>query len=388
MTETFTDSWLTIREGDCRVELAAMDAASVHTVITSPPYYNLRDYGHADQIGLEPNPSDYIWHMVEVGRHIRRVLRDDGIFWLNLGDSYGANWRGGGSDTASQKQLSNRGTVEFMGRSSFGLTPKTLLGMPWRVAFALQDDGWILRRDIVWSKPNPMPESVSDRPTTSHEYIFMLTKKKEYFYDAFAVREPVSQPMAAAITRGKPNWQLQHDPDNSIGGYSIGSVPDPSPTSGVGIGRSRRSVWTIPTVTYPGAHYATFPPKLVEPMIQAATSEHGVCEECGAPYQRIVETQSIDHHITTADGKTMTGPYAAQADIRNGAYSDVQSKGWKRPCAHDAKIVPATVLDPFAGSGTVGMVANKLSRRAVLIDINAEYVAQQLERTVEIPLGL
>jgi DNA modification methylase len=350
----YSDDWLQIHEGDCSEVMGTLPEGGVHTIITSPPYYNLRDYGHGNQLGQESTPEEYIEHLVQVFEVAKRALRHDGLLWLNLGDSFG---------------------------------PKGLLGIPWRVAFALQSHGWLLRRDIIWSKPNPMPESVSNRPTSSHEYIFMLAKSKNYFYDAHAVKEPISEAMAAAIARGPS--KRQHDEHygdgNGIGGRSI---TDSDSLARVAFGRSRRSVWNIPTVSYPGAHYATFPPKLVEPMIQAATPEVGACESCGSPAVRQVEITRMDHHQTTKDGKTADGPYAAQAAIRSGVYVDTETVGWERTCDHGERLVPATVLDPFAGSGTVGMVANRLSRRAVLIDINADYLKLQLQRNVAVPLGL
>ncbi len=361
----YTDQWLTIYEGDCREVMADLPESSVHTVITSPPYFGLRDYGHDEQIGVEPTVDAYIEHLIQVGHSVRHVLRDDGIFWLNLGDSYSSGYR---KNAPAQAK---------------GVKVKELLGVPWRVAFALQADGWYLRRDIIWSKPNPMPESADDRPTTSHEYIFMLTKKPTYFYDGFAVKEPISEAMAAAIRR-------QSDDEHQRVGQRTGrrANPDSDSLTGLTLGRNRRSVWSIPTVSYPGAHYAVFPPKLVEPMILASTSEKGVCAECGRQSVRITEGRRLEHHTTTANGKTMDGPYAGQAAIRSGVYIDTETVGWEVRCDHQAPLVPATVLDPFAGSGTTGMVANRLSRAAILIDINAEYLKQQMERNAAIPMGL
>jgi DNA modification methylase len=402
VNEAYVDRWLQIWEGDCREVMSALPAASVHTVITSPPYFGLRDYGHDDQIGLEATPDAYIEHLIQVARAVRHVLRDDGIFWLNLGDSYSS-----GSRTSTVLQSIRRGQVldNKRGKADLdrataatavrpprveGIKPKDMFGIPWRVAFALQADGWYLRRDIVWAKPNPMPESVDDRPTSSHEYIFMLTKRPDYFYDGFAVKEPISEAMAAAIARGpRADREFKHDEHSRFGKRSGNrAFADPDSLARIALGRNRRSVWTIPTVSYSGAHYAVFPPKLVEPMIKASTSENGVCEMCGAPSVRAVKTVRMDHHETTADGKTMDGPYAAQAAIRSGIYVDTETVGWERSCAHDGGLVPATVLDPFAGSGTVGMVSNRLSRRAVLIDINAEYLKLQMERNQAVPLGL
>lgn len=403
MTPEHQDQWLTIWSGDCRSVMDRLPGQSVHTVITSPPYFGLRDYGHEDQIGLEAHPADYVEHLIQVARSIRHVLRDDGIFWLNLGDSYSS-----GSRTTTTLQTIRRGQVTDNKRRGKGdpdkaaaatalrpppvegIKPKDMFGIPWMVAFALRDDGWYLRRDIIWSKPNPMPESVSDRPTSAHEYIFMLTKRPTYFYDDFAVKEPISEAMAAAIARGpRIDREFKHDEHSRFGKRSGNrAFSDPDSLARIALGRNRRSVWSIPTVSYAGAHYAVFPPKLVEPMIKAATSENGVCEVCGNPSVRQTTVNRMDHHSTTADGKTLAGPYAAQAAIRNGVYVDTETVGWERSCAHEARLVPATVLDPFAGSGTVGMVANQLNRRAVLIDINPDYLKQQMLRNANVPLGL
>jgi DNA modification methylase len=382
----YQDEWLQVYEGDCSQVMRTLPEESVHTIITSPPYYGLRDYGHEGQLGQEDTPDEYVEHLRQVFSEARRVLRRDGLLWLNLGDSYAAGGRGAGSS----KQPSNKGSLLPPKRAPAGYKPKDLLGIPWQVALALRGDGWYLRRDIIWNKPNPMPESIDDRPTSSHEYVFMLAKSRDYFYDAHAVKEPISEAMAAAIARGpRPDRQYQHDEHNRNGKRSGNrAFSDPASLSRIALGRNRRSVWTIPTVSYPGAHYATFPPKLVEPMIMASTSEHGVCEECGAQWARQVKVTRMDHHETTKDGKTADGPYAAQSAIRNGAYVDTETTGWEPTCSHSGDPRPAVVLDPFAGSGTVGVVANRLSRRAVLIDINAEYLKLQMERNSAVPLGL
>lgn len=380
--EVYTDRWLRVLGGDCRAVMQSLPEHSVHTIVTSPPYYNLRNYDMDGQIGLEETPEAYVDNLVQVFREARRVLRPDGLLWLNLGDSYAQGGRGGAFSDRSIKQRSNKGSLLGPSKAPPGFKPKDLLGIPWRVAMALQADGWYLRRDIIWSKPNPMPESVDDRPTSSHEYIFMLAQRPDYFYDSEAVKEPISEAMAAAIARGpRPDRQYQHDAHNR-GGKRSGNraFSDPDSLARISLGRNRRSVWNIPTVSYPGAHYATFPPKLVEPMIMAATSEKGYCVECGAPHIRKVARTQIDHHTTSANGKTMDGPYAAQAAVRNGAYVDTETVGWEQTCGHDAGVEPGIVMDPFAGSGTVGMVAQALRRRAILIDLNPEYLKLCLSR--------
>jgi len=379
------DEWLTVYGGDSLNVLAELEPASVHTVITSPPYYGLRDYGVDGQLGQEATPDEYVANLVAICGRIKQVLRLDGTFWLNLGDGYAANRSYQVTDNKSVDVGNTKGS-----KVPPGFKAKDLLGIPWMVAFALRVDGWYLRSDIIWNKPNPMPESVDDRPTLSHEHVFLLTRSPSYFYDSEAVKEPISEAMAAAIARGpRSDRRFKHDEHNRNGKRSGNrAFSDPSSLARIALGRNRRSVWTIPTVAYPGAHYATFPAKLVEPMILAGTSEKGVCSICGNPSVRQTETTSLDHHETSKDGKTLDGPYAAQAAIRNGVYVDTKTVGWRRTCEHPGHLVPATVLDPFAGSGTVGMVANRLSRRATLVDINPEYLKQQMERNSQVPMGL
>lgn len=260
--------------GDCLQVLKELPAESVHCVVTSPPYWGLRDYGTDGQLGLEETPEQHVAKMVEVFSEVRRVLRTDGTLWLNYGDSYASsvqsnrNGRGksglrGGNVKANEPW--NTGTAKTTARSLGQLKPKDLCGIPWRVAFALQADGWWLRQDIIWHKPNPMPESVTDRCTKAHEYIFLLTKAARYHYDHEAIKEPSAQPQRA----GKIERNF--------------STSDPSNTLRQDVGRAvlrtatcnKRSVWTISTAPYPGAHFATFPPKLIEPCIMAGCPEGG-----------------------------------------------------------------------------------------------------------------
>lgn len=242
---------VTLYNGDCRDVLGGMDAESVQCVVTSPPYFGLRNYQVVGQIGLEQTPDAYVAEMVAVFREVRRVLRDDGTLWLNLGDSYS---RGSGGD----------GTQ--------GVAPKNLLGIPWRVAFALQEDGWYLRSDIIWAKPNPMPESVKDRPTRSHEYIFLLTKSARYYYDADAIREPNTPDMIERAARGHTRGGTVESRDASRQDR-VSLMEKRAITAN---GRNKRDVWTIATHPYAAAHFATFPPKLIEPCILAGCPAGGV----------------------------------------------------------------------------------------------------------------
>lgn len=234
----FQDNGATIWHGDCREVLRCLDESSVHCAVTSPPYWGLRDYGTDGQLGLEETPADHVANMVDVFREVRRVLREDGTLWLNYGDTYAA--------------------------TGSGLKPKDLCGIPWRVALGLQEDGWWLRQDIIWHKPNPMPEGVKDRCTKSHEYLFLMAKSAKYYYNAEAIKE-------TATTAGD-NRGSRTDNRRSQRSAGANSIITNRPTSAT---RNRRSVWTIATAPYPGAHFATFPPDLVEPCIMAGCPAGG-----------------------------------------------------------------------------------------------------------------
>ena len=250
--------------GDTLEVAKQLPSQSVQTIVTSPPYWGLRDYGDPNQLGLEPTPEEYVTNLVKIFREYRRVLSDDGTLWLNLGDTYNANYRGGGQETASEIQKNNKGTVDFMNssRNKIDLPPKNLVGIPWRVAFALQQDGWYLRQDIIWHKPNPMPESVKDRCTKAHEYIFLLTKSQKYFYDAEAVKEVAD---TAPTTRNKHAEGYQAD-------YAKGDrFSKGERVFGADGKRNKRSVWTVSTKPFSEAHFAVFPPDLIEPCILAGS---------------------------------------------------------------------------------------------------------------------
>jgi DNA modification methylase len=234
---------------------------SVQCCVTSPPYWGLRDYGVNGQLGLESTLEEYVANMVAVFREVRRVLRDDGTLWLNLGDSYASDTKGSGGTTP--KQQTNHGSFYEPRRMDHGLKSKDLVGIPWSLAFALQADGWYLRSDIIWAKPNPMPESVTDRPTKSHEYIFLLTKSARYFFDQEAVREVGSGLNGGVFSRAYAEAQPSH-----------GAMRLDRPHVN---GRNLRSVWTIPTQPYPEVHFATFPEELAKRCILAGTSAWGAC---------------------------------------------------------------------------------------------------------------
>ena len=577
MVVHYTDDHLTVHIGDCRQVLATLPAESVHCVVTSPPYWGLRDYGTGGQLGLEPTPEAYVANMVAVFREVRRVLRKDGTCWVNMGDGYSQASTHGGDNKAGP--LDSKASLKaFKGLNrvfSDGLKPKDLIGMPWRLAFALQADGWVLRSEIVWSKPNPMPESVTDRPTKSHEQVFLFSKAKRIGPDptpfddisdsdarwlaalidtegsivirreepkgtdygghaaqvsigntsrvlldevariagsgnvlerpgqnapmwywqasnkvalgllrrmypflivkqrqarcAIALEEGKRYPGGhaplpkAEVNRRERIWQAVKSL-NHFGAPDLTGIPEPifgrwtsqpyyydadavreapadykrkggsaewtadsGHTNGVGsssfhqmseAGRNLRSVWTIATEPYPGAHFATFPQKLVEPCIKAGTSERGVCPECGAPWVREVERTST--YATSHDWRDRWPPTTAGHNTvqHGGITTTATTVGWRPSCVHDADAlahkegwtpgtpmadgrwpemdvlrsematVPATVLDPFAGSGTTGLVANRLGRRAILIDLSADYIDQAMLRNQQAPLGI
>jgi DNA modification methylase len=260
--------------GDCIAGLRTLPDASVHCCVTSPPYWGLRDYGNDGQIGLESTPEEYVARMVEVFREVRRVLREDGTCWVNLGDSYAATTKTTGRNDNGQRASAPASwncRYEYERtkiRTSGSLKPKDLVGIPWRVAFALQADGWWLRQDIIWHKPNPMPESVRDRCTKAHEYVFLLTKSERYYYDAEALSEPAST--AGQIGGFTPNAAI------SSGRKPSGNmIPERGKAYVRPLTRNRRSVWTVTTKPYSGAHFAVMPRKLVEPCIKAGCPEGG-----------------------------------------------------------------------------------------------------------------
>lgn len=257
-----------LHHGDCVSVLSTLPAGSVDCCVTSPPYFGLRDYGVEGQIGLEPTPDEFVAKLVAVFREVRRVLRDDGTLWLNLGDSYAAQ---GGAQVKGTKQVEGSQEGAWNGetrRAPDGLKPKDLIGIPWRVAFALQADGWYLRQDIIWHKPNPMPESVRDRCTKAHEYVFLLSKSAKYYFDSDAIQEPSVYAGKTGNFNGKKKVGRSEQP--------TGNERSDAPSYLVKDTRNRRSVWTVTTKPYKGAHFATYPPALIEPCILAGSRKGGV----------------------------------------------------------------------------------------------------------------
>ena len=364
---------------------------SVQCCVTSPPYWGLRDYGEPDQLGLEQTPEEYVENMVAVFREVWRVLRDDGTLWLNLGDSYSATrWSNTPSTTGISREYS-----DIVSERITNLPPKNLVGIPWRVAFALQADGWYLRNDIIWHKPNPMPESVTDRCTKSHEYIFLLTKSAKYYYDNEAIKEPAEQGSLERMRRGVSD---HHKNVDGAPGQTPHSINQPrlnvkrggfngktNAMSGreafrkfVGK-RNRRTVWTITTKPYSGAHYATFPPEIPETCIKAGTSEAGKCPDCGMPFERVKEVVSKPDRDTQEARENMVGVIPGRDGVHRMNSKDMESivykdVGWQAQCECGKDPIPCIVLDPFIGSGTTCMVARDLGRDAVGLDLSLDYL--------------
>ena len=369
--------------GDCLEVLKTLPAESVDCCITSPPYYGLRSYlpdGHPDkalEIGLDATPEAYVARLVEVFREVRRVLKDDGIMFLNLGDSYAGSGKGGQSEEKRsenwQPQYGNKG-------KRYGLKPKDLIGIPWMVAFALRADGWYLRSDIIWHKPNCMPESVTDRPTKSHEYLFLLSKSQRYYYDAEAIKEPNTEGTKKRLSSGPVN--------------PIGTNPKAAITRGdaggkyeVANGRNKRTVWTIPTKPYKGAHFATFPEKLVEPCVLAGTSERGYCPKCGKPWARQIEHKNMV--IRKTDRMADMGEFGrTQSSGTMLSPAETKTIGWLPSCQCASKPRPGIVLDPFSGAGTVALVAKKLGRHYIGIELNPDYISMAKTRVQKTPVNL
>ncbi len=255
-----------ILHGDCIEMLKTLEKESVQCCVTSPPYWGLRDYGVDGQIGMESSPDDFVQKMLEVFREVWRVLKPDGTLWLNLGDSYNGTGKKHGQTENSPMQKSSKGAITQIGKYAKGLKSKDLVGIPWRVAFALQADGWYLRQDIIWHKPNPMPESVTDRCTKAHEYIFLMSKSEKYYFDAEAIKEPSKDKLGCGNNR-----QPRQVPSHAEGTLrtNLHKIP-------VREMRNRRSVWRVTTKPFKGAHFATFPPDLIEPCVLAGSRQDDI----------------------------------------------------------------------------------------------------------------
>lgn len=369
----------TILVGDVLNRIKEIPDQTVQTCITSPPYWGLRDYGHDGQLGLEPTPEAYVESMVEVFREVRRVLRDDGTLWLNLGDSYNGSGGAGGDYNAGGLK---EGQPKYPGRKVPILKPKDLVGIPWRVAFALQQDGWWLRQDIIWHKPNPMPESVADRCTKAHEYIFLLTKSPRYYFDNEAIREPnSSQKQLEHNQRYAKNYdnpaRIAGGQPRNVNNAGIHSRPG-------GVGRNKRSVWTITTKPFKGAHFAVMPEDLVEPCLLAGSPEYGCCARCDSPYQRIFERGEIGERRTRDNTLGVIPGRNSTTRLQSVDMEAIPKRtiGWEPTCdCKTDETVGSLVLDPFTGSGTVAVIALRHGRRFIGCELNPEY-AQIAKRRI------
>lgn len=512
----FDDGTARLLLGDVREQLRSLPDESVHCVVTSPPYWGLRAYDTEPQVwggdpncphawgdevvdrsratpgvagsgltvsgaehqasssrfearstfcsgcgawrgelGLEPTPELYVQHMVDVFREVWRVLRKDGTLWVNMGDSYGMRAQGPDRTSGSSENGVGRGPRPGVSttRIAPGLKSKDLVGMPWELALALRRDGWWLRRDIIWHKPNPMPERVDDRCTTSHEYLFHLAKSgaatywthrdglgsrvapppdyrwldaltdeetaeeplgdwrtemtpdgrprwrrinlwlgQDYFYDATAIAEPVSgnahprysgsaETVALKVSRGGA-W----DAGDGSGTRPKYNTSASAAINGLVAQRNKRSVWTIGTQANPEAHFATFPNELPRNCILAGTSAKGCCPQCGAPWERLTEERRGNASNAARAGTVIVGKGHPSTqvrkghDVRNGPVVAVRTLAWAPTCEHDDEPTPCTVLDPFAGTGTTVAVAKQLDRRAIGIELSAEYAAMAVRR--------
>ena len=438
-----------IIKGDCLQSLKKLEDQSINTCVTSPPYWGLRDYGTAEweggdpdcdhvanpnatkkmgneefnknrpsrestktkgyyekecpkcgaikkdsQLGMEDTPEEFVYNLVKVFREVKRVLRDDGTVWLNLGDSYmgggGGNYNKTGISQAGGQHLTNvRNRKDFIKKS--GVKPKDLVGIPWRVALALQQDGWYLRQDIIWHKPNPMPESVKDRCTKAHEYIFLLSKSPKYYFDNEAIKEDAKFPDGPSSPHNIKKGQGEYGMDTRGGLNKIGAIEK----------KNKRSVWTVTTKPFKGAHFATFPMDLIEPCVLAGCPEK-ICVDCGKPYERVlknIETKPIKNikkknnrkQFESSMGGGGTSFKGHSGYFKSDGTPIVKPKidlGLQKQCDCKTDETKAgTVLDPFAGSGTTGIVAAGNDRNAILLELNEDYIQIALNR-IKAKLGV
>jgi len=479
-------SKIKILKGDCLETLKKVKTNTVNTCITSPPYWGLRDYnGEEKQLGMEDTPEEFVENLVNVFKEVKRVLRDDGTVWLNLGDSYAGN-----SSRASNNGRAGYGTERegVFNKSGQGLKNKDLVGIPWRVAFALQTDGWYLRQDIIWHKPNPMPESVTDRCTKAHEYIFLLSKSSKYYYDNEAIKEDLADSSVVRLsqqslfeqegsdrvplkTNGKmkavyskshgkyatkeneaahrqgihanrgenlvevrnnlpkqkdlvsflkkttnakklaentdiPLSKIEHWFRNDKSGFSYPTKEDwfkvrefiddwskdfneidtglssyELKTDEVLVSgkRNKRSVWTVTTKPFKGAHFATFPMDLIAPCVLAGCPEK-ICLDCGEPYVREVESVSVKRNELPKDDsryrpKLYDGNYKDINGKGDAGYNQSKDLGFKKQCDCETNETKGgTVLDPFGGSSTTGIFASANNRNSIMCELNAEYI--------------
>lgn len=420
-----------IHNQDCLEGIKLLPDECVDCIVTSPPYFGLRDYKVKGQIGLESTPEIFVVRIVEIFRECRRVLKKQGTLWLNLGDSYAPHGKNRTEEQATRKSTLN-GSITTQCQSLHqqskivgDLKPKDLIGIPWMVAFALRADGWYLRSDVIWAKPNPMPESVTDRPTKSHEYVFLLSKSQKYYYDYVAIMQDVKLSSVERLSQdienqqgsdrvpGKTNGRMKARsswngstftngktgemmvtrggrnsgnkerkdrpgaPENN-GKHQSGSVP------WEGMKANKRSVWTVTTKPFKEAHFATFPPELIIDMIKAGSSEYGCCSKCGASFERSFDKElmpgpkasfnsQVDQRDIDADPQDQ-GSNRLKDGHKPGWVNKMTTHGWTATCKCEAEVCASIILDPFMGAGTTALVARKLNRNFIGFELNAEYI--------------
>jgi DNA modification methylase len=400
-----------IKIGDCREVLKTLPAKHFQTCITSPPYYGLRDYGTAtwvggsencshigdtlgnnrnfideggrgsnkdslstgdcikcgakrvdSQIGLEETPEQFVESLVNVFREIKRVLKDDGTLWLNLGDSYSS---GGRTTTTNQSVRGDKDYGVTRPPPVEGIKPKDLFGIPWRVAFALQADGWYLRQDIIWNKPNPMPESVQDRCTKAHEYIFLLSKSPHYYFDNVAIKEETTT--FDNSNRDRDTTKLNNTPGRTkMAGLKTNQYET----------RNKRSVWTVNTKPYKEAHFAVFPTDLIEPCVLAGSSAK-ICSGCGKSYRREMVTTDVPDRIVREHmvGVIPKRDKPSRMNSKDMLSLTKEDNGFVKQCECDTdKTEQDRIIDPFGGSGTTALVADRHNRDATVIELNEAYI--------------
>jgi len=364
---------------DALTYLKTLPDESINMCVTSPPYWQQRDYGTAGQIGMEESLGEYLKRLVGVFREVRRVLRSDGTCWINMGDKYaGSGMSGGGKNT-----IAGGSNLLESNYASLGLADKQLIGLPWRLAFALQADGWWLRSDVIWHKPSVMPESVRDRPTRDHEYVFLTTKAARYWYDTVAIREPIAAETIARERRGRGSDHKNTRGAPGQAAHTMQGARRVDPHRTVSNYRNKRTVWSVAATGTKQAHFATYPPTLIEPMILAGCPE-AVCVTCGSPHVRITERHfhppinaSAERNVRGTDGqKRQAGGWN---DTPRGRV-DAETVGWKAGCECNAGTARGIVLDPFMGSGTTALVAFSLHRDYVGAEINENFAAMAVRR--------
>jgi DNA modification methylase len=387
--------------------LKTMGDEIVHCAITSPPYFGLRDYKVDGQIGLEKTPEEYVRKMVEIFHELKRVLRSDGTFWLNIGDSYAGSGKGPTGHNGIGNQKERQGFVDPVISTPTGYKAKDLYGIPWMLAFALRTDGWYLRADLPWIKRNSMPSSVTDRPASSIEHVFLFSKSRKYYYDHIATMQPSSESYnkdkrPRGVIRQKVNENTKYDRDNpqykkqdNVGNNTYTGFNARYENSGTGLRFMRDSDFFFRTWQgllhnedgepmalvvnprgYKGAHFACFPIQLVEPMILAGTSEKGVCPECGNPWVRNVnkerEWTRRDTGTTNKDAHLQPQGPARSGNSRCGNIT-VETTGWQPTCTHNLPPIPTLILDPFAGSSATGVACKWHNRNYLGIELNPDY---------------